>query len=85
MSCSAKNLLYSGYFAGEIDPVLCVAGKMKYICCEKNRTQPKNVWREAKGISSSEISRDHFLLSAHFETTLLGHTGHQVLPIKATS
>ena len=31
MSCSAKKLLYSGYFAGKIDPVLCVAGKMKYI------------------------------------------------------
>ena len=24
-----KKLFYSGYFAGKIDPVLCVAGKMK--------------------------------------------------------
>ena len=31
-SCSAKKLFYSGYFAGKIDPVLCVAGKRKYIC-----------------------------------------------------
>ena len=30
-SCSAKKLFYSGYFAEKIDPVLCVAGKMKYI------------------------------------------------------
>ena len=30
-SCSAKKLFYSGYFAGKIDPVLCVAGKIKYI------------------------------------------------------
>ena len=29
-----KKLFYSGYFAGKIDPVLCVAGKMKYICWE---------------------------------------------------
>ena len=34
MSCSAKKLFYSGCFAGKIDPVLCVAGKMKYICWE---------------------------------------------------
>ena len=52
---------------------------------QKNRTQPKNVWRDAEGISSSEISRNHFSLSAHFQTTLLGHPGHQVLPIKAIS
>ena len=30
-SYSAKKPFYSGYFAGKIDPVLCVAGKMKYI------------------------------------------------------
>ena len=29
-----KKLFYSGYFAGKIDLVLCVAGKMKYICWE---------------------------------------------------
>ena len=29
-----KKLFYSGYFAGKIDPVLCVADKMKYICLE---------------------------------------------------
>ena len=34
MSCSAKKLFYNGYSAGEIDPVLCVAGKIKYICWE---------------------------------------------------
>ena len=34
MSCSAKKLFYSGYFAGKFDPVLCAAGKMKYICWE---------------------------------------------------
>ena len=28
MSCSAKKLFYSGYFAGKIDPVLCVAGRL---------------------------------------------------------
>ena len=33
-SCSAEKLFYSGYFAGKIDPVLCAAGKMKYICWE---------------------------------------------------
>ena len=33
-SCSAEKLFYCGYFAGKIDPVLCVAGKMKYICWE---------------------------------------------------
>ena len=33
-SCSAEKLFYIGYFAGKIDPVLCVAGKMKYICWE---------------------------------------------------
>ena len=31
MSCSAKKLFYSGYFAEKIDLVLCVASKMKYI------------------------------------------------------
>ena len=34
MSCSAKKLFYSGYFAGKIDPVLCVADKTKYSCWE---------------------------------------------------
>ena len=33
-SCSAEKLFYSGYFAGKIDPVLCAAGKMKYVCWE---------------------------------------------------
>ena len=31
---SEKKLFYSGYSAGKIIPVLCVAGKMKYICWE---------------------------------------------------
>ena len=34
MSCSAKKLFYNGYSAGKINPVLCFAGKMKYICWE---------------------------------------------------
>ena len=37
---------------------------------------------------SSEISRNYFWLSTHFQTTLWGHPGplqHQVPPIKATS
>ena len=29
-----KKLFYSGYVAGKIGPVLCVAGKMKYISWE---------------------------------------------------
>ena len=29
-----KKLFYSEYFAEKIDPVLCVADKMKYICWE---------------------------------------------------
>ena len=29
-----KKLFYSWYFAGKIDQVLCLAGKMKYICWE---------------------------------------------------
>ena len=33
-SCSAKKLFYSGYFPEKIDPVLCLPGKMKYICRE---------------------------------------------------
>ena len=27
-------VFYSGYFPGKIDPVLCLPGKMKYICWE---------------------------------------------------
>ena len=33
-----KKLFYSGYFAGKIDPVLCVAGKMKYIVGNRPRS-----------------------------------------------
>ena len=34
-SCSAKSLqFYSAYFAGKIDPVFCVADKMKYVFWE---------------------------------------------------
>ena len=29
-----NELFCSGYFAGKIDPILCVAGKMKCICWE---------------------------------------------------
>ena len=36
MNCSAKMLFCSGYFAGKIDSLLCLAGKMKYICWETN-------------------------------------------------
>ena len=55
--------------------------------CQRNRTQLKTVWRDTKSLSSSEISRNYFSLSTHFQATLLGHPGplkHQVPPIKAT-
>ena len=50
--------------------------------CQKNRTQPKTIWRDTKNLSSSEISRHHFRLTTHFQKTLLGHPGplqYQVL------
>ena len=55
---------------------------------QKNRTQPKTVWRDSKSISSSEISRNYFGLPAHFQKTLRGHLGslqYQVPPFKANS
>ena len=42
---------------------------------QKNRTQPKTVWRDTKSLSSSEISRNYFWLSTHFQKTLWGHPG----------
>ena len=33
-SCSEKKLFQSGYSAGKIDPVLCLAGKVNYVCWE---------------------------------------------------
>ena len=50
---------------------------------QKNRTQPKTVWRDTKSISSSEISRNFFRLPIHFQK---GHPGsqYQVSPFKAT-
>ena len=55
---------------------------------QKNRTQPKTVWRDIKSLSSSEISRNYFLLSTHFPKTLWAHPGsvqYQVPRIKITS
>ena len=37
---------------------------------QKNRTQPKTVWRDTKSLFSSEISRNYFRLSAHFQKAL---------------
>ena len=37
---------------------------------QKNRTQPKSVWRDTKSLSSSEISRNYFRLATHFPKTL---------------
>ena len=37
---------------------------------QKNRTQPKTVWRDTKSLSSSEISRNYFRLATHFQKTL---------------
>ena len=33
---------------------------------QKNRNQPKTVWRDTKSLSSSEISRNYFRLPTHF-------------------
>ena len=55
---------------------------------QKNRTQPKTVWRDTKSLSSSEISRNYFRLPTHFQKALRGHPGplqYQVSPFKATS
>ena len=55
---------------------------------QKNRTQPKTVWRDTKSPSSSEISRNYFRLPTHFRKALRGHPGplqYQVPPFKATS
>ena len=37
---------------------------------QNNRTQPKTVRRDTKSLSSSEISRNYFRLSTHFQKTL---------------
>ena len=55
---------------------------------QKNRTQPKTVWRYSKSISSSEISGNYFRLPTEFQKALRGHPGPlqcQVPPFKATS
>ena len=55
---------------------------------QKNRIQPETVWRDSKGISSSEISRYYFRLPTQFHLALRGHPGplqYQVPPFKATS
>ena len=55
---------------------------------QKNRTQPKTVWRDTKSLFSSEISRYYFRLPALFQKALRGHPGplqYQVPPFKAIS
>ena len=55
---------------------------------QKNRTQPKTIWRDTKNLSSSEISRCYFRLPAQFQKTLWGHPGslqYQVPPFKVIS
>ena len=42
---------------------------------QKNRTQPKTVWRDSKSLSSIEISRDYFRLPTHFQKAIRGHPG----------
>ena len=37
---------------------------------QKNRTQPKTVWRDTKSLSSGEISRNYFRLPTHFQKAL---------------
>ena len=52
---------------------------------QKNRTQPKTVWRDSKSISSSEISRNYFRLPTHFQKEFRGHPGslqYKVPPFK---
>ena len=54
---------------------------------QKDRTQPKTVWRDSKSISSSEISGYYFRLPIHFQKALRGHhelLQYQVPPFKAT-
>ena len=34
---------------------------------QKNRTQPKTIWRDSKSISSSEMFRNHFRLPTQFQ------------------
>ena len=55
---------------------------------QRNRTQPKTVWRDTKSLSSCEVSRNYFRLPTHFQKALRGHPGllqYQVSPFKATS
>ena len=37
---------------------------------QKNRTQPKTIWRDTKNLSSSEISRHYFRLPTQLQKTL---------------
>ena len=37
---------------------------------QKNRTQPKTVWRDTKCLSSSELSTNYFRLPTHFQKAL---------------
>ena len=37
---------------------------------QKNRAQPKTVWRHTKSLSSSEISGNYFPLPTHFQKAL---------------
>ena len=54
---------------------------------QKNRTQPKTVWRDSESLSSGEISRNYFRLPTHFQKALRGHLGrlqYQVPPFTVT-
>ena len=37
---------------------------------QKNRIQPKTIWRDAKNLSSTEISRHYFRLPTQFQKAL---------------
>ena len=37
---------------------------------QKNRAQPKTVWRDIKSLLSREISRNYFRLPTHFQKAL---------------
>ena len=37
---------------------------------QKNRIEPKPIWRDTKSLSSSEISRNYFRLPTHFQKAL---------------
>ena len=44
--------------------------KTKVITRQKNRTQPKTIWRDTKHLSSREISRPYFRLPTQLQETL---------------